>query len=213
LRSVGLGPGQSDDLSTLAPGTRRGLERALSDGLKLISQVAMSGGETKIVNNWAYNPVTWGRTAESDDFLTRASTQSFAGFLEHQIEEVVKLRAHHDADGELLDGSTGRYRLHFAASQIPQAKAFWSVTVYNSTYDLFANPLNRYSFGSLDPELEYDADGGVTFYIQADAPAPQLRSNWLPVPQGHFSLFLRAYLPDERLITQDYVPPSVQKVR
>lgn len=213
LRSVGLGPGQSDDLSNLDPGTRKGLERALADGLKLISQVAISGGDTKIVNNWAYNPATWGRTGESDDFITRASTQSFAGLLEHWIEEVVKLRAHHDADGALLDGTAGRYRLHFTASQIPQAKAFWSVTVYNSSYDLFANPLNRYGFGSLDQGLEYDANGGVTFYIQADAPEPQLRSNWLPVPKGHFSLFLRAYLPGDRLITQDYVPPAVQKVQ
>lgn len=213
LRSVGLGPGASDDLSSLAPGTRKGLERALADGLKLISQVAVSGGETKIVNNWAYNPVTWGRTGESDDFLTRASTQSFAGFLEHQIEEVVKLRAHHDADGELLDGSTSGYRLRFAADQIPQAKAFWSVTVYNSTYDLFDNPIDRYSFGSLDKGLTYDADGGVTFYIQAEEPDRQFRSNWLPVPKDHFSLFLRAYLPDESLITQDYIPPAVEKVR
>ena len=212
LRSVGLGPGQSDDLSKLDAGTRKGLDRALKDSMKLISQVSIAGGNTKIVNHWAYNQMSWGRTGETDDYLTRSATQSFSGFLEHQIEEVVKLRAHFDGNGEQLDGSKGRYVLHFAADQIPQAKAFWSVTAYNDQYDLFANPLERYSFGSLDKALKYDKDGGLTFYVQADAPAKQYRANWLPVPKAPFNLFLRAYLPGESLMRQDYVPPAVNRV-
>jgi hypothetical protein len=212
MRSVGLGPNQSDDLSKLDDGTRKGLERALRDGMKLISQVSISGGNTKIVNRWAYNQATWGRTGESDDFLTRTATQSFSGFLEHHIEEVVKLRAHFDGNGETLDGSKGQYRLHFSAADIPQAKAFWSVTVYNDQYDLFANPIERYSLGSQDRTLKYDRDGGVTFYLQADAPAKPYRANWLPVPKAPFNLFLRAYLPGDALIKQDYVPPAVIRV-
>lgn len=213
LRSVGLGPGQNDDLSGLDAGTRRGLERAFNDGMALLSQTSIAGGETKVVNHWAYNQMTWGRTGETDDFLTRSATQSFSGFLEHQIEEVVKLRAHFDADGEVLDGGSGNYVLHFTPDQIPQAEAFWSVTVYNSEYNLFANPLERYSIGNLDKGLKYDKDGGVTFYIQANAPAERHKSNWLPVPEAPFNLFLRAYLPDESLIQQDYVPPAVHKVQ
>ena len=212
LRSVGLGTGQSDDLSQLDAGTRRGLERAFKDGMNLLSQTSIAGGETKIVNHWAYNQMTWGRTGENDDFLTRSATQSFSGFLEHKIEEVVKLRAHFDGDGEILDGSSGRYVLHFGPNEIPEAKAFWSVTVYNAEYNLFANPLERYSIGSLDKGLRYDKDGGLTFYIQADAPAKQYMSNWLPVPKAPFNLFLRAYLPGEDLIGQEYVPPAVTKV-
>lgn len=213
LRSVGLGPQQSDDLSALDAGTQKGLERAFRDGMKLLSQVSIAGGETKITNRWAYNQSSWGRTGETDDFLTRSATQSFSGFLEHHIEEVVKLRAHFDGNGEILDGSNGRYVLHFGPDQIPQAKAFWSVTVYNAEYNLFANPLKRYSIGSLDKGLNYDKDGGVTFYIQADAPAKQHISNWLPVPKAPFNLFLRAYLPNDALIRQDYVPPAVKKLQ
>ena len=212
LRSVGLGPGQSDDLSTLDPATRKGLERGLKDGMALISQTAIAGGNVKIVNHWAYNPVSWGRTGDSDDFLIRSATQSFSGFLEHHIEEVVKLRAHHDGTGEPLDGSKGRYVLRFGPDQIPSAKAFWSVTVYNSEYNLFGNPLRRYSFGSVDKDLKYDADGGVTFRLQDDAPGKGQKGNWLPVPKAPFNLFLRAYLPGEALIRQDYVPPAVTKV-
>lgn len=212
LRSVGLGPGQSDDLSQLDAGTRRGLERALKDGMALIAQTAISGGNVKTVNHWAYNPVSWGRTGESDDYLIRSATQSFSGFLEHHIEEVVKLRAHHDGDGNILDGSTGRYVLRFTKDQIPQAKAFWSVTVYTAEYNLFPNSAGRYSFGNVDRDLKYDRDGGVTFHLQADAPAKGQGLNWLPVPKAPFNLFLRAYLPDDSLIKQSYVPPEIRKV-
>jgi hypothetical protein len=212
LRSVGLGPGQGKDLSKLDPGTRRGLERALKDGMALLSQVAIAGGDVKMVNYWAYNPSSWGRTGASDDFLIRGATQSFSGFLEHHIEEVVKLRAHHDGNGANLDGSSGRYTLHFAPDQIPEAKAFWSVTVYNAEYNLFANPLGRHSYGSVDKDLRYDRDGGVTFYLQADAPVGQAKVNWLPVPKAPFNLFLRAYLPGESLIRQTYLAPAINKV-
>lgn len=212
LRSVGLGPGQSDDLSKLDAGTRQGLERALKDGMALMSQVAISGGDVKTVNQWAYNPTSWGRTGESDDFLIRSATQSFSGFLEHHIQEVVKLRAHHDGTGRILDGSTGRYVLRFGPDQIPQAKAFWSVTAYTAEYNLFPNPQGRYSFGNVDRDLKYDKDGGVSFLLQAEAPAKQLKANWLPVPKGPFNLFLRAYLPGESLIKQTYVPPAINKV-
>jgi hypothetical protein len=33
------------------------------------------------------------------------------------------------------------------------------------------------------------------------------------VPKAPFNLFLRAYLPDESLIKQSYVPPEIRKVR
>ena len=156
--------------------------------------------------------MSWGRTGETFDFLTRSGTQSFSGFLEHQIEEVVKLRAHFDENGDVLDGRLGRYILHFPADKIPQAKAFWSVTAYDADYNLFANPSERYSFGSLDKSLKYDEQGGVTFYIQAETPPLEYRSNWLPVPKAPFNLFLRAYLPDDTLIQQTYEPSAVVRV-
>jgi hypothetical protein len=209
---VGLGPGQSDDFSKLDSATRRGLERAMVDGLALIRQVSRAGGNTKLVNHWAYGQMNWGRTASQDDFLTRSTTQSFSGMMEHWIEEVVKLRAHHDGEGRLLDGSQARYTLRFTAAQIPIAKAFWSVSVYDSDYDLVANPRSRFSLGSLDRNLRYDKDGGLTLYLQPDPPAKKAASNWLPIPRAPFNLFLRAYLPDLALQRQDYAPPPVTRV-
>lgn len=212
LASVGLGPNQSDDLSKLAEPTKAGLRRAMADGLAMLGAVAKSGGNAKIVNHWAYGQMSWGRTAESNDFLTRAATQSLAGMQEHWVEEVVKLRAHHDAGGALLNGASGRYLLRFAPGQVPKARSFWSVTLYDERYDLAANEINRYSRGSPDAELKYGADGSLEILIQADSPPEAQRANWLPAPKDPFNLFLRAYLPDESLVQQAYVPPPVTKL-
>lgn len=210
--SVGIGPGLGDDFSKLDPATRKGLQRAMIDGLAFLRQVSVAGGNAKKVNGWAYGQMNWGRTARTHDFLTRSANQSFSGMQEHWIEEVVKLRAHHDGDGQLLDGSKASYTIHFSREQIPEAKSFWSVTVYNSEYDLADNPIGRYALGSHDKAMRYDKDGGLTLYLQADPPTKKLSGNWLPIPRGPFNLFLRAYLPGEALMRQDYVPPAVRRV-
>lgn len=209
LATVGLGPNQPDDLSKLDKGTRAGLQRAMADGLGLLAKVAKTGGDAKVVNHWAYGQLNWGRTAQSSDFLTRAATQSFSGMQEHHVEEVVKLRAHHDGKGELLNGADRRYVLRFPPGGIPKARSFWSITLYDEKYDLAANEINRYSRGSPDADLVYAADGSLELYIQAEPPADNKRANWLPAPKGPFNLFLRAYLPDASLITQSWVPPPI----
>ena len=111
----------ANHFSKLHPSTLRGLQRAMIDGLGLLRQVSVAGGNTKIVNHWAYGQTSWGRTAKTNDFLTRSANQSFSGMMEHWIEEVTKLRAHHDSEGNLLDGSTGNYTLHFTKECSPSA--------------------------------------------------------------------------------------------
>ena len=125
---------------------------------------------------------------------------------------MVKLRAHHDGDGQLLDGAKANYTLHFTRDQIPAAKAFWSITLYNEEYDLVENPIARYSRGSVDKGMRFDKDGGLTLYLQPIPPAKQHLANWLPTPRGPFNLFLRAYLPGEALQEQRYSPPPVRRV-
>lgn len=212
LASVGLGPGQSDDLTQLDAGTQAGLRRAMTDGLAMLEQVVKSGGNAKVVNHWAWGQMNWGRTHETHDFLTRAATQSLSGMQEHHIEEVVKLRAHHDGEGQLLNGSINQYQIHFSKDQIPQAKAFWSITLYDEKYDLAANALDRYSRGSPDTDLQYNADGSLDLWLQSEVPDASKRTNWLPTPKRPFNLFLRTYLPDQAMMDQTWTPPPVQKV-
>ncbi len=208
---IGLGPFAMVSLDTLDAAMQRGLTRALSDGFLLLGKVAKGGGNTKVVNHWAYGDRHWGRMAAAGDLLGRASPQAFAGTLEHWIEQSTKLRTFVDAQGDELSGQH-RYMLRFARDEIPQAKAFWSVTLYDERFNLADNPIQRYSIGSLDQDLYYDADGSLPILLQPEHPAPGQHANWLPTPAGKFNLFLRTYLPGPGMLDQSYVPPMVHKI-
>ena len=115
----------------------------------------------------------------------------------------------HDAQGQPLDGSKA-YSLHFAAGQLPPVNAFWSLTLYDGkTQLLAANPLKRYALGDRSPGLQYDADGGLTLTLQANAPTQQ--GNWLPTPSGPFNLILRLYLPQPAALDGSYPLPTIVK--
>jgi hypothetical protein len=207
---VGLGPLAQTTLESLDEATRRGLSRALEDGPELLAKVAKTGGNTRQANNWFYGDKNWGRMAEAGDFLGRASPQAYSGIIEHWVEQCTKLRTFVDAQNQALGGQH-RYTLCFAPDEIPQAHAFWSITVYDERFNLADNPIQRYAIGSLSQGLKFGADGSLTIVLQHDRPAPELEANWLPVPLGKFNLFLRAYLPGPRVLNQSYAPPDVQK--
>lgn len=116
-----------------------------------------------------------------------------------------------DAVGEPLSGSNG-YIMHFRAGQLPNVKAFWSVTMYGLDNNLVANSINQYKIGSYPKgALKLDADGGLTIYIQTDSPGKDKESNWLPSPKAAFYLVLRTYMPASELVSQEWVPPAVAK--
>jgi hypothetical protein len=213
---VGLGPLATVNLDDLDPAIRRGLQRAIVDGQALLGRVAKAGGSIigagKTRNGWFYGPSNWGRMAVDGDFLGRAGTQAFSGITEHLIEESVKLRTFVDADGQPLSGDN-RYVIRFSKDEIPEARSFWSVTLYDERFNLVKNDAGRYSFGDKVPGLKYAEDGSLTIYIQPDQPQGDKASNWLPSPKGQdFNLFLRTYFPGPKLLDQSYAAPAVHKV-
>jgi hypothetical protein len=61
---------------------------------------------------------------------------------------------------------------------------------------LVANPINRYLLNTpMLPDWVKNADGGYTFYIQHASPGKDKEANWLPTPNGPFSMVMRLYLP------------------
>jgi len=213
---VGIGPLATVDIDSLDPAVKRGLARAIVDGRALLSRVSIAGGSivgaTRTANGWFYGPSNWGRMAADGDFLGRAGTQVFSGIVEHRIEECVKLRTFVDADGQPLNGAH-RYVIHFTKDEIPAAKEFWSVTMYDARFNLVYNEAGRYTFGDKVKGLKYAKDGSLTIYIQPDRPAGNKAANWLPSPKDQdFNLFLRAYLPGPTLLDQSYTAPPVRRV-
>ncbi len=85
--------------------------------------------------------------------------------------------------------------MHFDKGQLPPARGFWSLTMYNGDYFFVDNPLNRYTLSARDKFVE-NPDGSTDIYIQADSPGPDKEANWLPAPKDRFSLMLRLYWPN-----------------
>ena len=208
---VGLGPMAYTPPDQLDPATQSGLARALQDGPLLLEQVALTGGNTKQINGWFYGDKNWGRMATVGDFLGRASPQAYSGILEHWIEQSTKLRTFIDADGHDLTGAN-RYTLYFRKDEIPDAKAFWSITLYDERFNMIQNPIDRYAIGSLTQGLKFGDDGSIEILLQHKQPSAETESNWLPAPGGKFNLFLRTYLPGSCVMDQSYAPPMVRKL-
>lgn len=116
-----------------------------------------------------------------------------------------------DATGQALDGSH-RYRLHFNAGELPPVHAFWSVTAYGADDFFIANPLHRHALGDRDP-LVFNADGSLDLFVQAEAPAGDRGSNWLPVQAGApFLLNARLYWPQPAALDGRWGMPAVERL-
>ena len=111
----------------------------------------------------------------------------------------------------MLDGSRN-YQITFTKDKIPPVKAFWSMTIYDDTNNLVRNSLDRYSLGDRTSGMKYNSDGSLTLHISHKLPSEDVKANWLPAPEGEFYLVLRAYLPDEAIINQEWTPPSLEIV-
>jgi len=134
------------------------------------------------------------------------------GLYGNDIEEAYYPGTNVDADGEPLDGSKHNYVITFAADEIPEVDAFWSLTLYKLPEQLFVdNALNRYSIGDRTPGLKFGDDGSLTIYIQSESPGGDKESNWLPANAGPFSLQMRMYLPKPEALEGPYAPPPVKK--
>jgi hypothetical protein len=113
-----------------------------------------------------------------------------------------------DAAGGRLNGAN-RYQVTFAKGE-PPVNGFFSLTLYDEQHFFAPNEIKRYSIGTKNKDLARNADGSVTFHVQADPPAE--RANWLPAPRNaDFSLFIRAYWPKPEVIDGSWTPPPVKK--
>jgi hypothetical protein len=100
--------------------------------------------------------------------------------------------------------------VRFDVGGIPPVRGFWSLTVYNKHHFFFANDLDRFSLGTKNQGLTYGDDGSLTLTVGGTAPTdPALLANWLPAPADDFSLYLRAYWPDDAVLAGDWQPPAV----
>ena len=195
------------DADNLSDPVRRGMERALASGEKIVA--AAQFGIANTVNGWNYS-VKIGRIT-TDWALNAAIARGGYGNL---AEDSVYYQRSLDAEGIQLTGENA-YLLTFPAGQLPPVGRFWSVTAYDqASFDLIENPIARYSFGDRTPDLVFHTDGSLTIAIQKEAPEdPVLRANWLPVGAGPFYLIMRTYDPAPEIISGTWAPPALQRAK
>jgi hypothetical protein len=205
-RALGIGPGLEFDPARLTEAQRRGLARATQAGFKRVIAKSRENGELR--NGWRY-ATNIGRYG--DDRLV-ASAVGMVGYGGNAAEEAMYLPAFVDDTGEPLTGDR-RYRIHFAADQMPPVDAFWSVTIYSSPDNqLKDNPINRYAIGDRTPGLRKGADGSLTIHLQKDKPEGAGASNWLPTGDGPFWAILRMYEPGAKALAGGYLPPPIERI-
>jgi len=103
--------------------------------------------------------------------------------------------------------------MHFPKEQLPPAKGFWSITMYDKDYFFVPNAINRQSI-SARQDLKTNADGSVNIYIQNESPGADNESNWLPAPKDKFILMMRLYWPSEKapsIINGTWKIPAVKE--
>lgn len=82
------------------------------------------------------------------------------------------------------------------------------MTAYGEDNFLIDNPISRYCVNDRSG-LHRNADGSVDVTLSKDA--PEDTTNWLPVSDEKFHLFLRIYKPDWTAL--DSFPPPVISVK
>ena len=158
-------------------------------------------------NGWnsPVNNAKWGT-----DYLNRAATAK-SNMYDNRPEETKYIYRDDDSQGKQLSGKNS-YRVTFAKGQVPPVNGFWSLTLYNDLHLFNPNALKRYSLGTKNKSLKYNADGSLTLHASAKSPGKDKESNWLPAPNGTFSLYMRAYWADKAIIDGTWLPPKVEIV-
>ena len=145
------------------------------------------------------------------DYFNRTGTAK-SNMFDNKPTETQYLYTDGDSSGAALDGAQS-YEVTFAPGQEPPVNGFWSLTLYNEHHFFHPNDIGRYSLGTKNKGLARNADGSLTLYVGAKSPGAAKEANWLPAPEGPFSLYIRAYWGKEPILDGSWQPPKIVAVK
>lgn len=209
FRAIGIGKGENFTMTKWPPELQDALKQGIADAWNDFLVLKKDAEEGKITSGDIFGS----REHLQNNYLYRMAA-AVLGIYGNSIEEAFYHTAYTDSDREKLDGHNV-YVQRFEPDQLPPVKSFWSITMYEMPESLLvANKLNRYLLNStmLDNFVR-DADGGLTFYFQHDSPGPEKEANWLPAPQGPFSVSMRLYWPEQVVLDGLWQAPPVRRVK
>ncbi len=208
---IGIGAGLAFDADALSDEVRETIRAGVAAARETMA--VRTRTLTQKVNGWMSSDVFGTREWYGGDYLLRA-VAAMAGWGGNDVIEAMYPTAREDAGGEPLDGAH-RYQITFTTP--PPAKAFWSVTMYDTSYDgtagyLVENSINRYLINSTTEGLVFGDDGSLTITIQREQPQDAAEeANWLPALEGAFYLVMRIYWPEQAALDGSWAPPPVRR--
>jgi hypothetical protein len=167
---------------------------------------------------WKYNGTPagngWNRSTNNAqwgfDYYNRTSTAR-SNMFDNKPNETQYFYTDFDSTGQALEGKSS-YSVTFPKGEVPPVEGFWSLTLYNDKHLFHANDLRRYSLGTKNKTLQFNADGSLTLYAGANSPGADKESNWLPAPDGPFSLYIRAYWGKKAILDGSWMPPAIKRM-
>ena len=167
---------------------------------------------------WKHNGVPagngWNRSANNAqwgfDYLMRTSTAR-SNMFDNRPNETQYFYTDDDSAGAQLAG-TNNYAITFRAGELPPVNGFWSLTLYNQHHLFELNDLDRYSLGTKNKDLASNEDGSLTLYAGEALPDGKPRTNWLPAPNGEFSLYIRCYWAKDAVFDGTWKPPIIERL-
>ncbi len=105
------------------------------------------------------------------------------------------------------------YVIRIAKDELPPAKAFWSLTLYDRQNGFFIpNDRKKYSVGQ-NGGMKLDNSGGIEIHVAAERPEGVPEENWLPITREDLDLdiVLRVYVPDLQRL-ESWSPPKAKRL-
>ena len=199
---IGIVPGEKIDIASLSSEMAEALKAGMADGQ---AEIDARRQTTETSEN------LFGTRAFIDgDYVNRAVGAQM-GILGNSKEEAYYGLFGKSADGKPLSGDKS-YVIRFEKGQLPPAKAFWSLTMYDLPQQLLvANPIARYLINSpMLPDLVTADDGSTSIYLSATKPEGDKAKNWLPAPEGPFMMVLRVDYPEASVLDGTWKQPETK---
>lgn len=199
LSAINVGAGKTFDAALLGEGTAERWTQMLQ-GLR--ATLASDGAKyAQKLGQWIY----YGRPI--GDFGTEYTYRAMValvGLGANTVDVAIYPKTAVDETGAALTGEK-KYTLHFETLPPTLEGGFWSVTAYGEDDFLIDNSIDRYCINDRS-DFKLNADGTLDIILSKDA--PEDTSNWQPVSDGEFHLFMRIYVPDMTALNS-WQPPAI----
>ena len=201
--TINVGPGMAFDTSILT----EDVAARWKEMLQRLREKLVADAEKYSVKlgQWKYFDAPIG------DFGTEYNYRALvalAGLGANTVNVAIYPKTNIDDTGAVLTGEK-KYVMHFDTWPPTLKGGFWSVTAYGSDDFLIENPIDRYCVNDRS-DFKCNEDGSLDITLSMEQ--PEDTSNWLPVSDGEFHLYMRIYTPDMTAF-KNWNPPVVSVMK